>query len=68
MSWLGFCRKDGKTVCKDTFAGYTCTCGSGFVSHKDPKSNEEVITSLHVPCTLKRFPTHIPQGILVHGA
>jgi len=40
-------RKDGKTVCKDTFAGYTCTCGSGFVSHKDPKSNEEVCLDIN---------------------
>ena len=36
------CRKDGKTVCKDTFAGYVCTCGSGFISHLDPKNKTEV--------------------------
>jgi hypothetical protein len=36
------CRKDGKTVCKDTFAGYVCTCGSGFISHIDPKNKTEV--------------------------
>lgn len=35
-------RKDGKTVCKDTFAGYVCTCGSGFISHTDAKNGSEV--------------------------
>lgn len=30
-------------MCKDTFAGYVCTCGSGFVSHTDPKTGAEVI-------------------------
>lgn len=34
-------RTDGMTVCRDTFAGYTCECGSGFISHKDAKSGKE---------------------------
>lgn len=29
-------------MCKDTFAGYVCTCGSGFISHNDPKNGKEV--------------------------
>ena len=29
-------------MCKDTFAGYMCTCGSGFISHIDPKNKTEV--------------------------
>jgi hypothetical protein len=40
-------RKDGKTVCKDTFAGYVCTCGSGFISHPDPKNGSEVCLDIN---------------------
>ena len=34
-------RTDGKTVCRDTFAGYTCECGSGFISHTDARTGKE---------------------------
>ena len=40
-------RKDGKTVCRDTFAGYTCECGSGFISRKDAKSGEDVCLDIN---------------------
>ncbi|GAB4818464.1 hypothetical protein N2152v2_005510 [Parachlorella kessleri] len=34
-------RTDGKTQCINTFTGYNCTCGHGFISHINPTSGEE---------------------------
>jgi len=33
-------RSDGKTQCVATFSGYSCTCGSGFISHAEPDGSE----------------------------
>ena len=57
-------RTDGKTACKNTFSGYSCTCGSGFISHTDTAGQEtclninECLTSspedLNPDCTCER--------------
>ena len=31
----GLTRKDGKTKCENTFSGYECVCGPGFIQHVD---------------------------------
>ena len=33
-------RKDGKTQCVATFTGYSCTCGTGFISHHEADGSE----------------------------
>ena len=36
-------REDGKTQCIPTFAGYECTCGQGFISHKEDDGSESCL-------------------------
>lgn len=33
-------RKDGKTMCINTFSGYKCSCGHGFISHLETDGSE----------------------------
>ena len=55
-------RGDGKTACVPTFAGYNCTCGSGFISHKEADGSETCldineclsISQLDPQCTCER--------------
>lgn len=37
------CRGDGKTKCSNTFSGYECVCGSGYISHTDDKGHEQCL-------------------------
>jgi hypothetical protein len=41
-------RTDGKTQCVNTFTGYNCTCGHGFISHVD-RTGQEVRAVLGCP-------------------
>ena len=36
-------RTDGKTLCINTFNGYNCTCGQGFISHTEPDGSEKCL-------------------------
>ncbi|CAK0785896.1 hypothetical protein CVIRNUC_009109 [Coccomyxa viridis] len=36
-------RGDGKTKCQNTFSGYQCVCGSGYISHVDAKGHEQCL-------------------------
>lgn len=55
-------RKDGKTACVPTFAGYDCTCGQGFISHHETNGSETCldineclsISQLDANCTCDR--------------
>ena len=40
---LWACRGDGKTKCQNTFSGYQCVCGSGYISHVDAKGHEQCL-------------------------
>ena len=40
---LWWCRGDGKTKCSNTFSGYECVCGSGYISHTDDKGHEQCL-------------------------
>jgi PA domain len=54
--------KDGKTQCIATFSGFSCTCGQGFISHKEDDGSESCldineclsITQLDPKCTCER--------------
>lgn len=55
-------RSDGKTRCLATYAGYTCTCGNGFISHMGQDGSETCLdineclslSSLDPECTCER--------------
>lgn len=36
-------RKNGKTKCQNTFSGYECVCGPGFISHVDENGKERCL-------------------------
>ncbi|KAL4443975.1 hypothetical protein ABPG75_011712 [Micractinium tetrahymenae] len=55
-------RTDGKTQCVNTFSGYNCTCGHGFIPHKEPSGEETCldineclsVSQLDPKCTCER--------------
>ena len=55
-------RINGKTQCLATFSGFSCTCGQGFISHKEADGSETCldineclsITQLDPKCTCER--------------
>lgn len=34
-------------MCRETFAGYECMCGSGFISHIDPTNGTEICLDIN---------------------
>jgi hypothetical protein len=47
---------NGKSVCKETFAGYYCTCGSGFISHTDPVTKNETCLDINECLSVSTLP------------
>ncbi len=55
-------RTDGNTQCINTFSGYNCTCGHGFIEHTNPDGSKSCldineclsITQLDPNCTCAR--------------
>ena len=39
-------------MCKETFAGYQCVCGSGFISHVDAATGEETCLDINECLTI----------------
>ncbi|PRW50883.1 vacuolar-sorting receptor 3-like [Chlorella sorokiniana] len=63
-------RTDGKTQCVNTFTGYNCTCGHGFISHVDRTGQETCldineclsISQLDPKCTCERCACNNTRG------